>query len=271
MNPAIGWEGAFQSPVFQEGGAARPPWLCMKRNLPDSWTGLSTDESAAQAAQGPGLRLLRAPVPLPLPLLSLKPMRLWQSIRRYPASLASLGPRWARAGLPPAGWTGACHSPSPSRSLLWRKGGTGRNRDGCPGEPRALCRACLSPQEQPFFGSAGISARTVPSSWGPAPVKICPPPCRKHAFDSVPPSPPREGRVPSSHCRGHHWLAGGGHVEPSGRGGPACTPAEGAARQPPLTLGLTLGCVKGVGGTGMASRPLVDTWSRPGTFHLQLR
>lgn len=63
VNPAIGWEGAFQSPVFQEGGAARPPWLCMKRNLPDSWTGLSTGESAAQAAQGPGLRLLRAPVP----------------------------------------------------------------------------------------------------------------------------------------------------------------------------------------------------------------
>lgn len=123
VNPAIGWEGAFQSPVFQEGGAARPPWLCMKRNLPDSWTGLSTDESAAQAAQGPGLPLLLAPVPLPLPLLSLKPVRLWQSVRRYPTSLPSLGPRWARAGLPPAGWTGACHSPSPSRSLLWHKGG----------------------------------------------------------------------------------------------------------------------------------------------------
>lgn len=123
-----------------------------------------------------------------------------------------------------------------------------------------MCWACLSPREQPFFGSAGISERAVPSSWGPAPVKVCPPP-----------SPPREARVPSSHCRGHHWLAGGGHVEPSGRGGPACAPAEGAARQPPLTLGLALGCVQGVGGTGVASRPLVDTWSRPGTFHLQLR
>eukprot|EP00069_Balaena_mysticetus_P014935 bmy_08942T0 len=168
--------------------------------------------------------------------------------------------------------------PAPAGACSGTKGGTGRNRDRCPGEPWALCWACRSPREQPF-GSAGISERAVPSSWGPAPVKICPPPCRKHAFDSVPPSPPREVRLPSSPCRGHRWLAGGGHrwlaggghVEPSGRGGPACALAEGAARQPPLTLGLALGCVQGVGGTGVASRPLVDTWSRPGTFHLQLR
>ncbi|TKC49790.1 hypothetical protein EI555_002512 [Monodon monoceros] len=60
-------------------------------------------------------------------------------------------------------------------------------------------------------------------------------------------------------------------------GGPEAAAGSGHLRGPEPSsqaLGGRAGLglpVQGVGGTGVASRPLVDTWSRPGTFHLQLR